>query len=75
MPNDIHRGVAREGAGGPEPPPPEFGRSVNPVQTRGADYAPHTTASPPGFKKLSTPLIQDRITRHSVSSGLSLAVS
>ena len=23
---------------------------------RGADYAPHTTASPPGFKKLSTPL-------------------
>ena len=26
---------------------PEFGRSVNPIQTRGADYAPHTTASPP----------------------------
>ena len=24
----------------------EFGRSVNPIQTRGADYAPHTTASP-----------------------------
>ena len=23
---------------------------------RGADYAPHTTASPPGFKKVSTPL-------------------
>ena len=23
-----------------------------------ADFAPHTTASPPGFKKLSTPLIQ-----------------
>ena len=24
---------------------------------RGADNAPHTSASPPGFKKLSTPLI------------------
>ena len=37
---------------------PEFGRSVNPIQTRGADYAPHTAAHqpPPGFKKLSTPL-------------------
>ena len=27
--------------------PPKFGRSVNPIQTRGADYALHTTASPP----------------------------
>ena len=34
----------------------EFHRSVIPIQTRGADYAPRTTASPPGFKKLSTPL-------------------
>ena len=41
------------GPGGPEPlpPPTELGRSVNPIQTRGADYAP-----PPRFKKLSTPL-------------------
>ena len=23
-------------------PPPEFGRSANPIQTKGADYAPHT---------------------------------
>ena len=39
------RGVAR-GA---------FGRSVNPIQTMGgADYARHTTASPPRFKELST---------------------
>ena len=54
MPNDIHRGVAREGAGrggGGEPPPPEFGRSVNPIQTRGADYAPHTTANHPRIQK------------------------
>ena len=35
---------------------PEFGRSFNPIQTRWADYAPHTTASLPRFKKLSTPL-------------------
>ena len=49
------RGVARGGAAGARAPP-EFGRSVNPIQTREADYAPHTTASPPGFKKLSTSL-------------------
>ena len=36
--------------------PPKFGRSVNPIQTRVTDFAPHTTASPPRFKKLSTPL-------------------
>ena len=39
-----YRGVARGGGGGPEPEP--FGRSVNPIQTRGEDYAPHTTAIP-----------------------------
>ena len=31
-------------------------RLVNPIQIRGADYARHTTANPPEFKKLSTPL-------------------
>ena len=50
------RGVARGGAEGARDPP-EFGRSVNPIQTMGADYAPHTTASPPGCKNLSTPLL------------------
>jgi hypothetical protein len=29
---------------------PEFGSSVNPITTRGADYALHITASPPGFE-------------------------
>ena len=29
---------------------PEFGNSVNPISTRGADYARHITASPPGFE-------------------------
>ena len=28
----------------------EFGNSVNPITTRGADYAHHITASPPGFE-------------------------
>ena len=29
---------------------PEFGSSVNPITTRGADYAHHITASPLGFE-------------------------
>ena len=31
---------------------------LNPIQTMWADYDPRTTASPPGFKKLSTPLLK-----------------
>ena len=29
----------------------EFGSSVNPIITRGADYVHHITDSPPGFEK------------------------
>ena len=29
---------------------PPGGSSVNPITTRGADYAHHITASPPGFE-------------------------
>ena len=29
---------------------PEFGSSVNSITTRGANYAHHITASPPGFE-------------------------
>ena len=29
---------------------PEFGSSVNPITTRGADYAHPITASPPGYE-------------------------
>ena len=36
---------------------PEFGRSVNPITTRGADYAHQITASPPGFENPAAPLI------------------
>ena len=39
---DHSRGVARGGGKGDQSPP-EFGRSVNPIQTIGADYAHHTT--------------------------------
>ena len=33
---------------------PLFGRSVNPISTRGADYAHHSTTSPHGFSDLAT---------------------
>ena len=35
---------------------PEFGCSVNPIPTRGADYAHHITACPPGFENLAASL-------------------
>ena len=34
----------------------EFGSSVNPITTRGADYDHPITASPPGFKNLAASL-------------------
>ena len=46
-----------EGQGGQLPPPPDFGRSVNPISTRGADYAHHSTTCPPGFLALAAPLL------------------
>ena len=50
------RGVARGGgAGGPEPP--EFGRSVNLIKTKGGRLCPSHYCQPPGFKQLSTPLL------------------
>ena len=40
------------GTGGAE----DFGRSVNPIPTRGADYAPHITTRPSKFSDLPTSL-------------------
>ena len=37
-------------------PPPMFGQTVNPISTRGADYARHSTTSPPRFSDLATGL-------------------
>ena len=54
--NCIQKQRCRERGGPGGQRPLEFGRSVNSIQTRGAGYAPHTTASPPRFKKVSTPL-------------------
>ena len=36
---------------------PEFVSLVNPIKTRGADYAQRITASPPGLEKLAASLI------------------
>ena len=40
-----------EGGRGDQGPlvPPVFGRSVNPIPTRGTDYAHHITTGPPRF--------------------------
>ena len=50
-----HRDVVPGGAGGAMTPP-DFGRSVNPISTRGTDYAHLTTAGTPGFSDLPTAL-------------------
>ena len=47
------RVVAR---GGRAEPPSRIWQISEPYSNQGSDYAPHTTASPPGFKKLSTTL-------------------
>ena len=35
---------------------PVFGQTDNPISTRGADYAYHSTTGPPGFSDLATAL-------------------
>ena len=35
----------------------EFGSSVNPITTKGADYAHHITTSPPGFENPAAALL------------------
>ena len=35
----------------------EFGVSISPIPTRGADYAHHITASPPRFENLMASLV------------------
>ena len=38
---------------------PEFGISLNPIPTRGADYAHRITACPPGIENLAASLLSD----------------
>ena len=47
----------------------EFGSSINPITTRGADYALHITASPPGFENPAASLII-RITTQAIFDSL-----
>ena len=53
------RPVASGGAGGARAPP-VFGRTVNPISTRRADYTHHRTTSPSGFSDLATVLLSVR---------------
>ena len=39
---------------------PKFGVSVNPIPTRGVDYAHQITVCPPGFENLKTSLVNRR---------------
>ena len=55
-PRVIIRGVARGGAEGALAPRNLADQLTLFKPGGGADYTPHTTASPSGFKKLSTPL-------------------
>ena len=49
-----YRAVARWGWGGFSPP--IFGRSANPISTRGDTLSPPSTTSPPGISDLATAL-------------------
>ena len=53
----IHTSAAASGWAGWALAHPEFGSSVNPITTRGADYAQRITASPPGFENLAAALV------------------
>ena len=44
------RGVARGGPGEPEPPPRNLADQLTLLEPGWADFAPHTTASPPDSK-------------------------
>jgi hypothetical protein len=56
------RGVAR-GGGGAEPPR-NLADQLTLFEPEWADFAPHTTANPLGFKKLSTPLLVQQLQTH-----------
>ena len=55
-PNGISCSDAASGWAGWALAHPEFGVSVNPIPTRGADYAHCITASSPGFENLAASL-------------------
>ena len=54
--NDLCQGRRKVGAGGALAPP-IFGRSANPILTRGDTLSPPSTTSPPGISDLATALL------------------
>ena len=52
-----HSSAAASGWAGWALAHPEFGSSVNPITTRGADYTHHITASPPRFENPAASLL------------------
>ena len=63
----IHSSDAASGWAGWALPHPEFGVSVNPIPTRGADYAHCITACPTGFENLAASLHSDNIWANSAT--------
>ena len=59
QPTYVNRPVVPGGAEGAMAPP-VFGRSVNPISTRGTDYAHIITIGIPGFSVLPTALVNRR---------------
>ena len=53
---EVSRPVGAEGTGG-DMAAPDFGRSANPISTRGADYAHLITTGPPGFSEFPMALV------------------
>ena len=62
-----NRGVARGGARGARAPR-NLADQLTLLEPGWADFAPHTTVSLPGFKKLSTPLHRICLLRMNVAS-------
>ena len=50
-------GVFPGGAGSATMAPPDFGRSVNPISTRGTDYVHRITTGTPGLSDLPMALL------------------
>ena len=53
----LSQGCRKVGAGGGALAPPIFGRSANPILTRGDTLSPPSTTSPPGISDLATALV------------------
>ena len=64
------RGVARGGQRDRAPSPPEFGRSVNPIQTRVGMFCPSHYCQPPRFQKAIYTSDDDRPLDYRIGYGI-----